>query len=130
MLKFHFGCIKDSVSQAEKQAGSPANGNLISLNSWKICNIDANLIAVFIDEGSTRSSANFWRELNEGRNPFLIGEKMKRQLVSSGSLYEGVYFKEIRPASTIVQVAGFIEPKWLVEIEADAVISDEAGKRS
>ena len=38
----------------------------------------------------------------------------------------GVYFKDIRPASTIVQVAGFIEPGWLVEIEADAVISAEA----
>jgi hypothetical protein len=59
MLKFHFGCIKDSVSQAEKQAGSPVNGNQISLNSWMICNIDASLIAVFIDEGSTHSLANF-----------------------------------------------------------------------
>jgi enamine deaminase RidA (YjgF/YER057c/UK114 family) len=39
-----------------------------------------------------------------------------------------VYFKDIRPASTIVQVAGFIEPEWLVEIEADAVIGDEAGE--
>lgn len=38
----------------------------------------------------------------------------------------GAYFKDIRPASTIVQVAGFIEPEWMVEIEADAVISDQA----
>jgi enamine deaminase RidA (YjgF/YER057c/UK114 family) len=35
----------------------------------------------------------------------------------------GEYFKDIRPASTIVQVSCFIEPEWLVEIEADAVIS-------
>ena len=35
----------------------------------------------------------------------------------------GEYFGDIRPASTIVQVARFIEPEWLVEIEADAVIA-------
>ncbi len=34
----------------------------------------------------------------------------------------GEYFKDIRPASTMVQVAGFIDPEWLVEIEADAVV--------
>ncbi|MFZ0131449.1 MAG: Rid family hydrolase [Desulfobacterales bacterium] len=38
----------------------------------------------------------------------------------------GEFFKDIRPASTIVQVTGFIEPEWLVEIEADAVIGDES----
>lgn len=35
----------------------------------------------------------------------------------------GEYFKDIRPASTIVQVSKFIDPDWLVEIEADAVIN-------
>ena len=40
----------------------------------------------------------------------------------------GTYFKDIRPASTIVQVSGFIEPDWLVEIEADAVISAQTDK--
>ncbi len=35
----------------------------------------------------------------------------------------GVFFGAIRPASTFVQVSRFIEPEWLVEIEADAVIS-------
>ena len=34
----------------------------------------------------------------------------------------GEFFKEIRPASTMVQVAQLLEPEWLVEIEADAVI--------
>lgn len=34
----------------------------------------------------------------------------------------GEYFGTIRPASTFVQVSGFIDPAWLVEIEADAVI--------
>lgn len=33
----------------------------------------------------------------------------------------GDRFTDIRPASTIVQVAGLLDPAWLVEIEADAV---------
>jgi enamine deaminase RidA (YjgF/YER057c/UK114 family) len=32
-------------------------------------------------------------------------------------------FADSRPASTFVQVAGFINPEWLVEIEMDAIIS-------
>ncbi|MGZ5917580.1 MAG: RidA family protein [Methyloceanibacter sp.] len=36
----------------------------------------------------------------------------------------GEIFGEIRPASSILQVTRFINPDWLVEIEADAVVSD------
>jgi enamine deaminase RidA (YjgF/YER057c/UK114 family) len=36
----------------------------------------------------------------------------------------GEFFRDIRPASTIVQVVRFIDPEWLVEIEADAVVDD------
>ncbi len=34
----------------------------------------------------------------------------------------GEYFRDIRPVDTIMQVTRFINPEWLVEIEADAVI--------
>jgi enamine deaminase RidA (YjgF/YER057c/UK114 family) len=34
----------------------------------------------------------------------------------------GEVFNAIRPAATIVQIMGFLEPEWLVEIEADAVV--------
>jgi enamine deaminase RidA (YjgF/YER057c/UK114 family) len=37
------------------------------------------------------------------------------------------FFRSIRPANTIMQVVRFIDPDWLVEIEADAVM--EAEKR-
>jgi enamine deaminase RidA (YjgF/YER057c/UK114 family) len=33
----------------------------------------------------------------------------------------GEYFGAIRPANTIMQVARFIDPDWLIEFEADAV---------
>ena len=36
----------------------------------------------------------------------------------------GEIFGDIRPAATMVEVSGLIEPDWLVEIEADAVIGD------
>jgi enamine deaminase RidA (YjgF/YER057c/UK114 family) len=35
------------------------------------------------------------------------------------------YFRDIRPVDTVVQVTGFIDPQWLVEMEADAVIADD-----
>ena len=37
----------------------------------------------------------------------------------------GEFFGDIRPASTIVQVARLIEPNWLVEIEADAAVDPD-----
>lgn len=36
----------------------------------------------------------------------------------------GEVFREIRPANTIMQVTRFIDPDWLVEIEADAVVPE------
>jgi enamine deaminase RidA (YjgF/YER057c/UK114 family) len=34
----------------------------------------------------------------------------------------GEVFRDIRPVNTIMQVSRFIDPDWLLEIEADAVI--------
>jgi enamine deaminase RidA (YjgF/YER057c/UK114 family) len=36
----------------------------------------------------------------------------------------GEYFGAIRPANTIMQVTRFIDPDWLVEFEADAVVEE------
>jgi len=40
------------------------------------------------------------------------------------ALVHGEFFGEIRPANTIMQVVRFIDPDWLVEIEADAVVEE------
>lgn len=37
----------------------------------------------------------------------------------------GEIFGDIRPACTLVAVSGFIDPEWLVEIEASAVIDED-----
>jgi enamine deaminase RidA (YjgF/YER057c/UK114 family) len=34
----------------------------------------------------------------------------------------GKFFGNIRPANTIMQVVRFIDPDWLIEIEADAIV--------
>lgn len=36
----------------------------------------------------------------------------------------GEVFADIRPGCTFVEVSGFIDPAWLVEIEASAIIDD------
>ena len=42
------------------------------------------------------------------------------------ALVHGECFGSIRPANTVVQVSRFIDPDWLVELEADAIIEGEA----
>lgn len=34
----------------------------------------------------------------------------------------GGLFKDIRPATTVMQVSRFIDPDWLIEVEVDAVV--------
>ena len=43
---------------------------------------------------------------------------------STGRVH-GEIFKDIRPVNTVMQVARFIDPNWLVEIEVDAVIGEK-----
>ncbi|MEN0003462.1 MAG: RidA family protein [Bacteroidota bacterium] len=51
-----------------------------------------------------------------------------RMFVTDASLWEeigrahGAFFKNIRPASTLVEVSGLIDPDMLVEIEVTAVL--------
>jgi len=36
----------------------------------------------------------------------------------------GEFFRDIRPANTTMQIGRFIDPDWLVEIEADAILDE------
>jgi enamine deaminase RidA (YjgF/YER057c/UK114 family) len=42
----------------------------------------------------------------------------------------GEVFSEIRPATAMVQVGGFVSPEMLVEIEAEAIVTGPAPKKS
>ncbi|EKF42520.1 endoribonuclease L-PSP [Nitratireductor indicus C115] len=37
------------------------------------------------------------------------------------------YFKDIRPVDTIMAIKRFVNPEWLVEIEADAIVAGWQG---
>ena len=37
------------------------------------------------------------------------------------------YFRDVRPVDTIMSVTRFVNPEWLIEIEADAVITNWQG---
>jgi len=37
----------------------------------------------------------------------------------------GEYFKDIKPVDIVVEVGRFFDPEWLIEIEVDAVLSEE-----
>src|SRR5215467_15907698 len=39
----------------------------------------------------------------------------------------GEVFRDVRPVNTIMQVSRFIDPEWLVELEADAVVEEGGG---
>jgi enamine deaminase RidA (YjgF/YER057c/UK114 family) len=39
----------------------------------------------------------------------------------------GEVFSDVRPANTMVVVAGFLDPRWLLEIEADAIVPERSG---
>ena len=34
----------------------------------------------------------------------------------------GEFFKDIRPAATMIQIVQALDPSWLIEIEADAIV--------
>jgi enamine deaminase RidA (YjgF/YER057c/UK114 family) len=42
------------------------------------------------------------------------------------AIVHGECFGSIRPANTIMQVVRFIDPDWLVEIEADAIVEGQS----
>ena len=47
------------------------------------------------------------------------------EVVDAVSAVHGEIFGEIRPASTMVRVAGLLDERWLVEVELDAVVPED-----
>ncbi|MFX1429541.1 MAG: RidA family protein [Promethearchaeota archaeon] len=37
----------------------------------------------------------------------------------------GEFFSEIKPACTFLEVKGFVDPNWLIEVEADCVMDND-----
>jgi enamine deaminase RidA (YjgF/YER057c/UK114 family) len=47
---------------------------------------------------------------------------VRADLADDVGAVHGEQFGHVRPASTMVVVAGLLDPRWLVEVEADAVV--------
>lgn len=41
----------------------------------------------------------------------------------SAAQVKSIYFKEIKPVDTIMQISRFIDQDWLIEIEVDAIVT-------
>lgn len=46
------------------------------------------------------------------------------EVVDAVSSVHGEIFGEIRPASTMVVVAGLVDPRWKVEVEVEAIVAE------
>lgn len=47
-----------------------------------------------------------------------------RSYESAAAQVHGEHFGEVRPASTMVVVSGLLDPRWVIEVELDAVVSE------
>jgi enamine deaminase RidA (YjgF/YER057c/UK114 family) len=82
--------------------------------------------------GQTRRCIEIIREAIEQAGGTLEDVIRTRIMLKDISQWEeaarahGETFSEIRPACTFVEVSRFIDPLWLVEMEADCVVSKDS----
>ena len=50
-----------------------------------------------------------------------------RAYEAAASQAHGEVFADVRPASTMLVVAGLLDERWVVEVELDAVLADHLG---
>jgi len=51
-----------------------------------------------------------------------------RTVEAPASRAHGERFASVRPASTMVVVAGLLDPRWLLEVELDALVDQDPGQ--
>ena len=104
-------------------------GNIVSVAGTTSANADGTIHGV--GDGYAQARRCFEvieRALNEA-GATMADVVRTRMFVTDISLWEefgrahGEFFREIRPAATMVQVSALMTPEMLVEIEVDAVLS-------
>ncbi len=120
-----------SGSPYEKQIGfsrAVRVGNIISVAGTGPIGPDGKTSRVGDAYGQARRCLEIIKQAIEDAGGKLENVVRTRQMITDISKWEevgrahGQFFSEIRPASTIVEVKGLVQPDWIVEIEADCVV--------
>jgi enamine deaminase RidA (YjgF/YER057c/UK114 family) len=107
-------------------------GNLVSVAGTAPISPDSSTVGVGDPAAQTRRCLEIikaalkeaWESLKDvSRTRIFITRVADRERIGE---VHGEFFRDIRPASTMVQVVQFLDPDWLVEIEADAFIDTDA----
>jgi enamine deaminase RidA (YjgF/YER057c/UK114 family) len=107
-------------------------GNFISVAGTAPIGPDGNTVGVGNPAAQTRRCLEIIRAALEETGASLHDVIRTRTFLTRVADWEqvgevhGEFFRDIRPASTMVQVTQLLDPDWLVEIEADAIIDANA----
>jgi len=106
------------------------SGKVIAVTGTAPLGPDGNTVAKGDAAAQARRSFEIVRSAIEGLGGKLSDVIRTRILLTRIEDWEqvgivhGEFFGSIRPANTIMQVVRFIDPDWLVEIEADAIVEN------
>ena len=109
-------------------------GNFIAVGGTAPIDADGNTVGVDDPAAQTRQCLETIKAaLNEAGGSMQEEDVVRTRMLltrigdwSEIAKVRGEYFSEIKPVDTVVQVSQFINPEWLVEIEVDAVVPDDA----
>lgn len=102
-------------------------GDVVAVSGTAPIGEDGKTIAVGDVAGQTRACFGIAQKALEGLGLSLADVIRTRIMLTDISNWKdaacihGEFFSEVRPACTFVEVSGFVDKDWLVEIEADAI---------
>ena len=106
-------------------------GSVVAVSGTAPLGLDGRTVAVGDPAGQARRCLEIIKQALERAGASLDQVVRTRTLLTRiedwqavGSVH-GEFFGAIRPANTVMQVSCFIDPDWLVEFEADAVVESE-----
>ena len=109
-------------------------GSIIAVSGTAPLGPDGKTVAVDDPAAQARRCIEIIREALERAGASLQQVVRTRTLLTriddwqAVATVHGEYFGSIRPANTIMQVTRFIDPDWLVEFEADAVVETDLAR--
>ncbi len=105
-------------------------GRVISVSGTAPLGLDAKTVAIGDPAAQARRCLEIIQSAVEGLGGKMSDVIRTRTLLTriedweKVGLVHGEFFEDVRPAHTTMQVVRFIDPDWLVEIEADAIVED------